>query len=237
MICLAVDNKLPSIKPKTILFSFLVASFVPQLLVFFQYIRTLNIVDLSLINLYSLYLQFIQDSQLLDQIGNSQTLNLVTRPLLHSVLAFLVRIDNLTFTGFQDLHDSFLQALPSFVVGSKAGLYGSKGLLVEATGIDIDWISSPPTMSYLSFGIIGFLLYPLFYVVIFYLYSTLVLSLLKIRFSPIVLIIFFAFLLSNVTQGMPEGTTISYLRSFVMQSIILFSVYISSAFTKFLTRI
>ena len=60
LICLAVDNKLPSIKPKTILFSFLVASFVPQLLVFFQYIRTLNIMDLSLINLYSLYLQFIQ---------------------------------------------------------------------------------------------------------------------------------------------------------------------------------
>ena len=122
-------------------------------------------------------------------------------------------------------------------MGSKAGLYGSKELLVEATGIDIDWISSPPTMSYLSFGIIGFLLYPLFYVVIFYLYSTLVLSLLKIRFSSIVLIIFFAFLLSNVTQGMPEGTTISYLRSFVIQSIIIFSVYISSAFTKFLTRI
>jgi hypothetical protein len=182
-------------------------------------------------------LQFNQDAKLLDQIENSQTLNFVTRPLLHSVLAFLLRIENLFYTGFTDLHDSFLQSLPSLLVGSKDGLYGSKGLLVEATGVHIDWISSPPTMSYLSCGIIGFLLYPLFYVVIFYLYSTSVLSLLKIRYSSIVVVIFFAFWLSNVTQGMPEGSTISYLRSFVIQSLIILSLYMSSIFTKYLTRI
>ncbi|WP_413747072.1 hypothetical protein [Synechococcus sp. MIT S9507] len=235
-VCLAVDNKLPSIKPRVLLMSGLGIYFIPKLLTFFQYIRTLKLTDLSLSNLYSLYLQFNQNKELLAQIENSQALNYVTRPLLHSVLARLTKIDNLNFTGFVDLHHSFQYSLPTFLVGSKSALYGSKAQLVNAIGIDADWISSPPTMSYLSFGILGLLVYPLLYVGIYYLYSTSVLSILKAKFSSLILIIFFTFWLDNVVQGMPEGTTISYLRAFFIQALIIVSIFIFSIFAKILSR-
>ena len=231
-ISLAVDNKLPSFKPKVLAISALALYITPQLMTFFQYIRTLKLTDLSLSSLYSRYLEFSQNLELLERVQDSQVSNYITRPLLHSVLAQLTQIDDLIFTGFTDIHDSFLQSLPTLFVGSKTALYGSKSLLVEATGINIDWISSPPTMSYLSFGILGFLLYPLLYVTIYYLYSTLVLSILKLRYSTLILAIFFTFWLDTVIQGMPEGSTISYFRGFVIQSFVILLLFMPILFAK-----
>ena len=182
--------------------------------------------------MYSRYLEFSQNLELLERVQDSQVGNYITRPLLHSVLARLTQIDDLIFTGFTDIHDSFLQSLPTLFVGSKTALYGSKALLVDATGINIDWISSPPTMSYLSFGIFGFFLYPLLYVTIYYLYSTLVFSILKLRYSTLILAIFFTFWLDTVIQGLPEGSTISYFRGFVIQSFVILLLFMPILFAK-----
>ena len=138
-----MDNKLPSFKPKVLAISALALYIIPQLLTFFQYIRTLKLTDLSVSSLYSRYLEFSQNLELLERVQDSQVGNYITRPLLHSVLARLTQIDDLIFTGFTDIHDLFLQSLPTLFVGSKTALYGSKALLVDATGINIDLISSP----------------------------------------------------------------------------------------------
>ena len=112
---LSVDNKLPSFKPKVLAISALALYITPQLLTFFQYIRTLKLTDLSLSSLYSRYLEFSQNLELLERVQDSQVGSYITRPLLHSVLARLTQIDDLIFTGFIDVHDSFLQSLKLFL--------------------------------------------------------------------------------------------------------------------------
>jgi hypothetical protein len=142
----------------------------------------------------------------------------------------LLELENFNLSLFSDLHQSFLLSLPSFVFPFKSQLIPSKQFLAQSLGYDVDFISSPQTLAYNSFGIAGFLIYPFMqvaaYLSLFLVFNKLIK---RIKYFPIVVaLVFWGWLVNLVIIGFAEVTTTAIIRPLVtISALIAMSVAIS----------
>lgn len=190
------------------------ATVLPSLLLFFQYIRTISLEAISLPYLFSLYNNFVGDTQLYLNIESAQAANFVARPLLHVSLAEMFRLDSFRLSYFTDVNNSLLLSLPSFLIPFKDQLVSPKELLAVSFGFFTDFRSSPQTFAYQSFGFFGAFMYPFLHI---FLYITLLFLFYQARITNIAGIPSFLLLASwvfgLVVTGFPEGTTAAIIYS------------------------
>jgi hypothetical protein len=221
-----VNGWLPKLSLARIIVLSLVFYILPKLLLFSQFLRVLNFSTIDLWSISSSYEAFIEDNAQIEMALAGQELNYLSRPLLHSSLALVLKLKSFEFSYFSDLVDSFLMSLPSFIFPYKVGLLSSKTVVGNVLGISSDWISTPPTIAFVSFGLPGFIIYPFFQVYSFslFIFFTYRLGLVSASVKPSI-IIFSSFMIGNLVQGFTEGNSVNLIRPFVVLFAVLSLVY------------
>lgn len=220
------NGRLPKLSLAKIIFLSLVIYILPKLLLFSQFLRTLNFSAIDLLSIFSSYETFIEDDTQIEMTLANQDLNYLSRPLLHSSLALILKLKSFEFSYFTDLVDSFLMSLPSFIFPYKLDLLSSKTIVGNALGISLDWTSTPPTIAFVSFGLLGFIIYPLVQVSIFslFVYSTYKLGFFSPSIKPNIIILS-SFMISNLVQGFTEGNSVNLVRPFIVIFAVLFLLF------------
>lgn len=119
------------------------------------------------------YLDFVASPVDVSSAIDRSTNNLAARPLVLWPLASSIQMwldgTNISLIGFEDLVNSFLNALPRFFVPFKGSLFLQEDLLYSSFPFSsVDTADSPYLYAFASFGLAGLAVYP---VAIFVVYS------------------------------------------------------------------
>ncbi|WP_413404232.1 MULTISPECIES: hypothetical protein [unclassified Synechococcus] len=133
----------------------------------FAYVNVLRSANFAVnpASLLTNYLSFISTESVLSAALEKTTQNLVSRPLVLKPLAQVIHMylegTYQGLIGFQDLINSFLNSLPSFIFPFKSSLILQENLLYRYFPVgNTDTADSPFLFSFASFGVLGLIIYP-----------------------------------------------------------------------------
>jgi len=133
---------------------------------FINYARGLRGGSIDPSQFLTLFVDFLADPRSLSDASELSSENLAARPLVLWPLAASITMAinglNSDYLYFQDIVNSFLNSLPRFIIPFKAQLFLQENLLYTYFPFsNIDTADSPYLYAFVSFGILGIVIYPL----------------------------------------------------------------------------
>jgi hypothetical protein len=204
-----------------------------QLTEIFQYLRSVNLVTISPENILEVVSDYYSSSDILEINNEKISENLLTRSLLH--INFHGVLNKLTIlhidADFRDLISSLTFSLPHFLA-TKTDRFTTSDAIGEIMGFSTDYMISPPLSAFVSFGLAGFVIYPL--IQIFFLLLLLLIisfSIHKLR-SPYLFFITVGYIVQLATSGFPDSTTHYFFRPVIEVFFITIPFFMASLFIK-----
>lgn len=162
---------------KLIFLLFAIYSLIPLIVSTFAYLHFLRYqsgVSTNPFEVFAHYLAFLSRSSDIVELASSQSFNLIHRPLVLWPLASSIQMwfdgSYLGFIGFNDLLNSFLNAIPRLLINSKEHLLLQEDLLYQSFPFStVDIPDSPYLFSFASFGLAGLAIYPIAIASLYYL--------------------------------------------------------------------
>lgn len=208
-----------------IIIAFVFLPFALKLIDFTQFIRSEAGFSSDPLSYINQFLEFIQ-SDVVDEASEISEENLAFRPLILWPLAASIKMSllgiNNGYIGFQDIVNSFLNALPRPLYPFKANLILQEGLLYTYFPFsDVDTADSPHLYAFTSFGLFGLIVYPLFLLVIYLLFLAILQSSFPRAYPLPVIILTISTLLSFAVPSYAESSTSGIIRKLLLPAIFL----------------
>jgi len=209
----SIANLKRHISVRTIVLVFALFTIVSQLTTAFQYIRTVGLVEVNPSLILDALRQFYSDPILFETIIDSSQKNLVERTLVHLSLAAILKYGSQADLLFlDDLVGSFLYSFPSVIVPFKNDLVITKAFVSQALDYGTDHFVNLPLYAYLSFGLLGMLVYPAVQLVIYLLMLWSCKKAVVQTGSLWLLFLYGGFFVNMSTKGLPEGQSVELFR-------------------------
>jgi hypothetical protein len=187
-----------------------------QLADIFQYLRAIEVVNIRPENIFDIVSDYYSSSDILENNKDKISDNLLSRSLLQinfSGVLSQLSIFHVAF-DFRDLSSSFTFSVPSFLI-SKTDRFSTSDVIGEIMRFSTDYMVSPPLSAFVSFGLIGFLIYPFIQVLFLLLLFVAVSFLLHRSCSPYLLLIAGGYIVQLATRGFPDSTTNTFFRPLI----------------------
>lgn len=198
---------------KNIVLALVLFTIVSQLTTAFQYMRSVGLVEVNPSVILDTLRQLYSNPDLLQSIADRTQENLVARPLVHTSFASILQQGSQAdYILYDDLVGSFLYSFPSVLVPFKTDLVITKSFITEALGSSTDHAVNLPLYSYLSFGLLGTLIYPSVQVLIYLLMLWSCKKTVLQTGSLGLLLLYGGYFIKMSTQGLPEGQSVDLFR-------------------------